>query len=233
MSGAGFPIRGQTKIVIDKKLPFMGYTTFRSNEHVIVVSGMAIKSGLIDGLLIHELSHVYRTETNHPSHNHALLDQVAKQIQTRCKVSVKYQTKTLQDIVNHVQDLYADDIAFQVFQKFPAQLSTPNQMSDFFLSWIKTKPVQLKNKKEEKWINLSIMLNNAFAISNIDRHHIEDVGNRAKNANKLFLSKLDHRLSAKFPYFKTFMTNLEENVSENEFRPQLLEYVNTFIELTA
>jgi hypothetical protein len=230
MSEAGFPIKGQTKIVVDEKLPFMGYTTNRSGEHVIVVSGMSIKSGLIEGLLIHELSHVYRTETNHPSHNHTLLNQVAKQIQTRYKFSAKYQTKILQDIVNHIQDLYADDIAFQVFQKFPSPLSTPNQMSDFFSSWIKTKPIQLKNKKEEKWINLSIMLNNAFAISNIDRHHIEDVRDRAKNANKLFLCKLDHRLSVRFPYFKRFMTNLEGNVSENEFRTQLLEYVNAFID---
>jgi hypothetical protein len=231
MREAGFPIEGQIKIVIDEKLPFMGYTTYRSSEHLVVVSGMAVKSGLIEGLLIHELSHVYRTETNHPSHNHALLNQVAKQIQARYKLSAKYQTKIFQGVVNHIQDLYADDITFQVFQKFSAQLGTPNQLSDFFLSWIKTKPTQLKNKKEEKWINLSIMLNNSFAISNISRHHIEDVGGRAKNANEIFLAKLDHRLSARFPYFRRFMTNLEENISENEFRTQLLKYINTFLEL--
>lgn len=44
----------------------MGYSTKRKGGYVIVVSGMALKSGLVEGLLIHEMCHVYRTNMNHP-----------------------------------------------------------------------------------------------------------------------------------------------------------------------
>ena len=76
MRDSGFEISDKLEVVLDPELPFMGYATKRSGGHVIVVSGMALKSGLVEGLLIHEMRHVYRTDNNHPSHNSELLNSV-------------------------------------------------------------------------------------------------------------------------------------------------------------
>jgi len=74
MNKAGFDIGTKVKVVVDPKLPFMGYTMPQGDSFTIVVSGGAVGSGLLEGLLVHEMSHVYRIQTNHPSHNGQILE---------------------------------------------------------------------------------------------------------------------------------------------------------------
>src|SRR5713226_7745912 len=69
MRKAGFDIGNKVKVVVDPQLPFMGYTMPQGGNFTIVVSGGAVGSGLLEGLLVHEMSHVYRIQTNHPTHN--------------------------------------------------------------------------------------------------------------------------------------------------------------------
>ena len=230
MNDAGFRVRGSVRFAVDKRLPFMGYTTFQGQEHLIVVAGRALSSGMIEGLLVHELSHVYRTEANHPSHNRTLLQEIANQITARFQIHAKYRLKILQEIVNHVQDLYADDISFQVFAKNQTAFGPPSQIGEFFLGWMRTEPTQFRNKKMKAWFDLSIMLNNAFVISNLERHDIERFKNEALKAYGIFLSRIDDNLSGSSSYFRTFMTNLREQVSEQEFKEQLLEYMTRFMQ---
>lgn len=229
MNDAGLKIEGQVKFAVDEHLPFMGYTTFQRQEHHIVVAKRALSSSMIERLLIHELSHVYRTETNHPSHNSILLKDVAKQITGRFKIRAKYQLKILQEIVNHVQDLYADDIAFQVFVKNQTSVSYLDRIGMFFLDWMRAEPAQSKNKKRKAWFDLATMLNNAFVTSNLERHHIEHFEKKASQIYRVFLSRIDDHLSENSSYFRTYMTNLEEHVSEGEFKHQLLEYMTCFV----
>jgi hypothetical protein len=231
MNNAGFRIKGPVRFVVDEKLPFMGYTMDQEQEHSIVVAGKALSSGMIEGLLVHELSHIYRTETNHPSHNHTLLNGVAAQIAAKSKIHARYQVKILQEIVNHVQDLYADDISFQVFAKNQTRLGSLDQIGEFFLSWTRTEPAQSRNRKMKVWLDLSVMLNNAFVISNLERHQIRHFEQEAIRANQVFLSKIDSNLSESSAHFRTFMTNLKEEISEHEFKQQLLKYMNSFIQL--
>ena len=74
MRGPGFEISDKLKVVLDPELPFIGYATQRRRGHTIVVSGMALESGQVEGLLIHEMCHIYRTDTKHPFHNQDLLN---------------------------------------------------------------------------------------------------------------------------------------------------------------
>src|SRR2546425_985668 len=67
MRKAGYDIGNKVKVVVDPNLPFMGYTMPQGGNFTIVVSGGAVGSGLLEGLLVHEMSHVYRIQTNHPS----------------------------------------------------------------------------------------------------------------------------------------------------------------------
>jgi hypothetical protein len=231
VNDAGFSIVGPVRFALDERLPFMGYATFKRQEHLIVVAGRALSSEMIEGLLIHELSHVYRTEKNHPSHNRVLLNGVEKQIRGRFKIHAKYQGKILQEIVNHVQDLYADDISFQVFKKNQTSLGSLDQIGEFFVGWMVTEPIQSKNKKMEAWLNLSAMLNNAFITSNLERHRIERFKKKASKMHEIFLSRIDSHLSRSSSYFRTYMTNLKEEVKEQEFKQELLEYMTRFLEL--
>src|SRR5258706_14076011 len=69
MEDSGFPITEEIEIGVDEKLHIMGYTTEENGKPEIVVARWALQSDMLTGLLIHELSHIYRNETNHPSHN--------------------------------------------------------------------------------------------------------------------------------------------------------------------
>lgn len=73
MKAAGFEVSDSTQVVVDPKLPFMRYSTKRGGSDVIVISGRALASNMFEGLLVHEVSHIYRINTKHPSHNHELL----------------------------------------------------------------------------------------------------------------------------------------------------------------
>lgn len=232
MHDAGFNIERPVRFAVDEHLPFMGYTTFRRQGHLIVVAGRALDSGMIEGLLVHELSHVYRTEANHPSHNRRLLSQVAKQINREFEIHAKYQIRILQEIVDHVQDLYADDILFQVFAKSQTPSKYLDQVGEFFISWMKAEPTEAKNERKEVWLHLSTMLNNAFIISELERHHMERFLNEASDIYRIFLSKIDSDLVKNSSYFRTYMANLKEDVNEREFKQQLFGYMVRFIKLT-
>jgi len=228
MKESGFEITDKLEVVVDSALPFMGYSTKRSGGHVIVVSGMALKSGLVEGLLIHEMCHVYRTKTNHPSHNSELLNTVGHAVIHKNQLTEDYQLDTIRQAVNHVQDLYADDIAFKVFQKSNA--FTPEQAFDFFLDWINDTPLPSRTDKA-RWLNMGIMLNNCFAISNLTRHNIKDIDNKAENKVQKFLSETNDAMKKEFPYLQHFMMNLKEKPTETQFKKDLTEYLTRIVEL--
>jgi len=228
MKDAGFPIPDKLKVEIDPKLSFMGYSTKRDGTDIIVVAGKALESGMIEGLLIHEMSHIYRINTNHPSHNSKLLNRVGRFIIDRSHLTRDYQIKIIQQAVNHIQDAYADDVAFQVFSQsgaFPL-----DQAFSFFLDWINDKPLDSKSSRAV-WLNIGIMLDNCFAISNMHRHNVPDINNEAENKIQKFLSQADARMQKGFIYFKDFMTDLEENVTEKEFEKNLTDYLSRITEL--
>ena len=191
MNDAGFGISDGLRVVVDPKLSFMGYSTRSDGGDVIVVSGMALKSGMIEGLLIHEMCHIYRTNTNHPSHNQGLLNRVGQYVTRKSHLTEDYQIVIVQQAVNHLQDLYADDVAFRVFNR--SEAFPPDQAFDFFLSWINDTPGASRNVKAV-WLNVGIMLNNCFALSNMIRHHVPDVNNRAENRVQKFLSHANERM---------------------------------------
>jgi hypothetical protein len=222
MRDSGYEIKGRIEASVDSKLPFMGYSTQRQGHHIIVVAGAALKSGPIEGLLIHEMCHIYRTEAGHTSHDNQLLNSVGMHVIHENELDKDYQIRIVQQAVNHVQDLYADDLAFQVFGKGGA--FTPEQAHSFFLEWINDTPLDEKSSKD-RWQNVGTMLNNCFAVSNLARHKIPDIDNQAENAVQKFLTKVDRRMRSEFVYFRNFMTNLTENATREQFEIDLTEYL--------
>ncbi len=228
MRDAGYPIGGNVRVVVDPKLGFMGYTFPRAGKFTIVASGAAVESGMLEGLLVHEMGHIYRMQTKHPSHDNGIINGIMDSL-AGWGLNLDYQQKILHNVVNHLEDLYADDISFKVFKRssiFPEDVG-----SQFFLSWMTPDPVASGDARRDRWVNASLMLRNSFAMSNMARHGIPDLGNKAKSSNERFLSGLPARTARMFEYFFGVMMSLKESVGEKEFRQLLTDYLDKFVAL--
>jgi hypothetical protein len=228
MKKAGYDIGTKVKVVVDPQLPFMGYTMPQGGSFTIVVSGGAIGSGLLEGLLVHEMSHVYRIQTNHPSHNGEILeeamDNLGKEVALR-----DYQQKIIHDLLNDIQDLYADDISFKVLRKTP--IFESDQMTRFLQDWVKDEPSKTQDPVMDSWVNTSIMTHNARAIAQMTRHKVEDTGGLAEQANKKFLSQVSPRIAGRFEYFRNLLENLREDMTPPQYRALLADYLGKFLEI--
>ena len=215
-------------VVVDPTLPFMGYTKPEGNKFRITVSGNAIESGMLEGLLVHEMSHIYRMRTNHPSHNARIIDTVVNSLGERA-LPYEYQRKIVGELVNNIEDLYADDIAVSVMR---GMLVSEEQLSRFLQDWVKDEPVETGDPVRDRWVNASIMANNARAIGQMIRHQIEDTGDKAAAMNERFLSLTSPEISTQYEYFLNTLTNLKEAITQEEYRILLSEYLSRFLETT-
>lgn len=228
MKQAGYDIGQDIDVTIDPKLPFMGYTVPQRGRFKIVVSGMAVDSGLLEGLLVHEMSHIYRIRTRHPSHNYELLQQSVDNLGKKI-VQYDYQEKTLFDLLNDIQDLYADDIAFQVIRK--NGIIDEAASTDFLQSWVKNTPVDTGDKLRDKWINAGIMVHNQRALGQMKRHGIHDTDHRAADADQQFLSKMPPAAVVHVAYFYNLLATLPQELTAESYKSLLADYLQHFIEI--
>jgi hypothetical protein len=226
MKHAGYPITTEVEVILDENLPFMGYTTERNGSPIIVVSGDALASGTAINLLVHELSHVYRSITKHPSHDYQLLTAITAWVMHGRAVE-DYQEKILHAILNHIQDLYADDISFKIFNEINPDMN----LNEFFMSWIHA-PHKSAKTPRKMWENADALLSTAFAQANLERHNVPDKGGIVTKATKEFLAVLDKRLVEKYDFFKKFMILLPEDVNQKDFEKILISYLSEFLKLT-
>lgn len=224
MEKAGFPVEN-VAVVLDEDLPYMGHTTEIDGVPVVVVSGMALQSGIGINLLIHELSHVYRTQTAHPSHNAELIFSITSWVM-RTKAVDNFQEEIIFSIINHLQDLYADDIFFKVFDKDQGI----KNINEFFLGWIQS-PIEKVKTHEDSWLNASNMLSAAFVQANLHRHNIKDDKGVIAKELLFFLSKIDKRQASKYEFFKNLMVSLPEKPTAKEYEKILIRYLDEFLKI--
>jgi hypothetical protein len=228
MKKSGFGIKSEVEVAIDPQLPFMGYTMPQGRGYRIVVSGGSVGSGMLEGLLVHEMSHIYRMENNHPSHDAEIIEEAIDKIGKQY-LSHDYQQKIVHDLLNDIQDLYADDISMKVIKE--GQILKPGQINGFLQDWVKDEPVESGNSENDRWVNASIMVHNARAIGQMTRHAIQDTGGKAADSNKRFLSRMPPTVASQFQYFRDLMINLKENMTRDHYRKLLADYLNRFLEV--
>jgi len=228
MKESGFGLKSNVEVAVDPQLPFMGYTMPQGRGYRIVVSGGSVGSGMLEGLLVHEMSHIYRMENNHPSHDAEIIEEAISKIGKQY-LSHDYQQKIVHDLLNDIQDLYADDVAMKVLKKNPILKS--GQMSSFLQDWVKDEPVESGDPKRDRWVNASIMVHNARAIGQMTRHGIEDTSGKAADSNKRFLSQIPQAAASQFQHFQELMVNLKENMTRDQYRKLLADYLNRFLEV--
>ena len=228
MKKAGFNVGNEIQVSVDPKLPFMGYSRPEGRGYRIVVSGGAVDSVMLQGLLLHELSHIYRMKTGHPSHNAQVVEEAVGSLGEQA-FKHDYQRKIIFDLTNNIEDLYADDIAVRIMKG--EQTLPPNLMSRFLQDWVKSEPAAGKDATKVRWLDGWTMANNARAIGQMARHKVEDLDGRAAAANQQFLSKIDPSIASRFGYFLNLLTNLREDISEDEYRRLLTEYLGNFVKV--
>ncbi len=226
METAGYPITGEIGVQLEQDLPFMGYTTEKDGKPIIVVSGMAMTNQGALNLLIHELSHIYRIQTQHPSHNVSLLTSITSWVMSG-QQQMPFQDQILSAILNNIQDIYADDISFSIF----AKSKTTKNLDEFFMGWIR-EPVK-EETLEDVWENAQKLLNAAFAEANLTRHKFPDKDNKVKKAITKFLEACDKPMATKYPFFKEFFIKLPQDVTDKEFESLLISYLNEFRKLVS
>jgi len=174
------------------------------------------------------MSHVHRIQTNHPSHNGQILEEAVDNLGKKT-VLRDYQQKIVHDLLNDIQDLYADDISFKVLRNTPIMKS--DQMTRFLQDWVKDEPAKSRDPIMDSWTNASIMTHNARAIAQMARHRVEDIDGRAEEANKRFLSQVSQRVSGRFEYFRNLLENLREDMTAEEYRKLLADYLSQFLDV--
>jgi hypothetical protein len=224
MHDAGFDIGKDVDVVIDPKLPFMGYTAPQRGRFKIVVSGQSLESGLLEGLLVHEMSHIYRIRTRHPSHNGPVMQEA---VDSLGKME-PYQEKILFDLLNDIQDLYADDISFQVIRKNGIMDET--QATEFLQSWVKDEPVNTGDPKKDNWMNASIMEHNARALAQLQRHGVKDIDDRARLANQKFLAGVPPKMANQYEYFENLLASLRQDLTIENYRTLLADLLKHFLQ---
>jgi hypothetical protein len=228
MKKAGFEVGNGVQVSVDPKLPFMGYSHPEGRGYRIVVSGGAIDSIMLEGLLLHELSHIYRMKTGHPSHNAQVVEEAVESLGKQA-LEHDYQRKIIYDLTNNIEDLYADDIAVKIMKD--DKMLPPDLMSRFLQDWVKSEPAEGKDPTKVRWLNGWTMANNARAIGQMTRHNVEDLGGRAAAENQRFLSKIDQSIADRFGYFLNLLTNLRESITVDEYRKLLTDYLRNFVKM--
>ncbi len=135
-------------------LSVMGATKSDRGHHTLYASLGAVRSDALDGLLAHEMGHMIRTETRHPSHDPVLFRALGKEVRVP-----RAGLQAVGAAFNHVQDIYADDIAFRT--GFDARAH------DFFRGWIEG---NTGRRVRERWVNVGRSVTNGFALGNLRRH---------------------------------------------------------------
>jgi hypothetical protein len=137
-------------------MPVMGATKSTKGHHTLFASLDAVRSDALDGLLAHEMGHMIRTERRHPSHDPAIYDAMGKAVRVP-----RAGLGALGEAFNHVQDIYADDLAF--LSEFEGRAH------EFFRVWIEGNS---RSRSRDPWKNVSRSVTNGFALGNLKRHDL-------------------------------------------------------------
>jgi len=227
MREAGFEVGGRIEVFVDPKLEVGGYSIRGEGDRFrIVASGRAVRSGRLDGLLLHEMSHIYRMRTNHPSHDSRIIEEATNRA-AEGVATEDYQRKMLHDLVNNVEDLYADDIAFPLMRK--DGLLTADQEGRLFQEWVEDRPAESRDATRVRWENAWSLANNARAIAEMERQGVSDASGIAAVANRRLMLHMDPSAPVQFEYLRVLLVSLKEDITPDEYRAILIDYLARFL----
>lgn len=219
MKEKGYQIRGQVSLTVDPKLSIMGFAKKEGRVHRIVISEWALDSDMLGGLVIHELAHIYFTETGAYSHKSDLLEEMLEEMKEKEGLRAK-ETECLIDSFNHLQNILVDDIVFDVMSGREIEAARK-----FFGEWISDRPTG------DPVVDAALLCRNSFAIASLKRRKLFDQKGEMYFRNKALLSALGGSSEKDFDWLEGFLEKSKPNLKEQEFRESLEEYFNRLLSL--
>lgn len=140
-------------------MSIMGASNSQGSRHTLFVSVRAAESDLLDGLIAHEVGHMLRTEENHASHSASVYARISRDVRFPRDAEDAFG-----NAFNHIQDIYADNLAFPVFRG-----SDGGRAYGFFAGWVDNNTATVA---ADRWQNLGQAASSGFAIGNLVRHRL-------------------------------------------------------------
>lgn len=157
-SAMGVPLAAPITLVVEH-IPIMGATEPNGDGYRLHVASFAVQSGMLDGLIAHEMGHMIRMERHHPSHDPALHGRVLGTVRIPL-ASRRGFLAVARELINHVEDIYADDLSFEIIGGSRAGV--------FFSDWIDRSSFI----GSDAWQTIGNAVSIAFALGNMQRHGI-------------------------------------------------------------
>lgn len=226
MTDMGHPIDAKVEFRFDPDLRIMGYSRPLPDGYRVVAGKGAMRDNLLVTLLAHELSHVQRMASGHASHSHAAVQSAYDAIRLQGPQE-PYHDEILHDVINNVQDLYADGIAFDVMQRMGA---VPREgIGGFFLAWMKPRPEPSSDAREARWRAAHAAIGNARALAQVKSQgsHVQLRG--AKRINSELLASLPPEIAEAQTWFQAFYDDLPPDPTTAGFTRALSDYVRRFV----
>ncbi len=196
------------------------------DRHELVISRKAATSAMARELALHELSHMARYESDHPSHTQsteeALFLALAGQSVEQRKLTHCYQ------IANHMKDIYADDITLSVGPSekfvgfFESQLAAAlaDRPREYPGAWGENGRLSSPGTDAE-----ITAVNAAFALAMVERHELADSDHRLYELARI---AADDAPSVDLDEFKHRFATLAEHPTESEYRKSLVDVTRSY-----
>ena len=201
----------------------MGYAKIDSNNSSIVVADWALDSDMLNGLILHELAHIYFTEINSPSHQSEIINEVMSHVVEQEGLN-NLEARSLNEGFNHLQNMIVDDIVFQLMDNERERKLIQN----FFVTWMSDEPTG------NNLIDASLLARNAFALASLKRRNLlsesSELSKLMISKNRQFLSFYKYANKQKYETYEEFLTKFELN-NDGDFASVLIEYFELLMNL--
>jgi len=147
-------------VLVVEEMPIMGATEPSDGAFRLHMGVQAVTSGMLDGLMAHEVGHMFHIEHGHPSHSPDIHQRLLNGIAINGKEKGGFQAVARLSL-NHVEDIYADDLAFGVIGN--------GRVRSFFSDWIRRSSVS----RGGRWDVVGNEVTVAFALGNMERHGVQ------------------------------------------------------------
>jgi hypothetical protein len=223
MEKAGYRVRSPVRLLVDPNLDTMGYVTQDKGVQHIVIAEWALHDEMLGGLLFHELAHIYHVERHSPSHILKVTNVIITEFCRREGLNEK-ETEYLLEAFNHLQNVMADDIVFDVMEDVEKA-----RAKSFFKGWFTHKPTGYP------LVDASALTRNAFALASLKRRGLidqADSSDRELSARSTELAKgLGRGALERYISVEKFLTEADIHWDEETFHCKLVEYLDLLVEL--
>ena len=215
---------------IDPTLDNLGKTYPADDEFAILLhtgSVYGTESGGLYQTMIHEMSHVYLFQKKHPSHIERTFEEVYDPIVER--LPAKWQSRTTRAVMLCPLEVFAEDLTFKVLEG--SKTSWAKAALEYFRRGRAIRKSLAISSKRRMWGNALLLIRNCYYQSVMQRYRMADSGAIVKKANEKLLASLPPIASTSFDYFHRLFLELRDDITVEDFKKTLEDYLSQFIAL--